>query len=87
MENPIASKAPSLIDLLRSGTTNPARFFGQGDRGTVEQGKLADLVLLKKNPLDDIQATKTILGVMRGGQWYSRAQLDEMLAAVARRGL
>ena len=57
------------------------------NKGDIEIGYDADLVLLEKNPLDDIQATKTILGVMRGGQWYSRAQLDEMLAAVARRGL
>ena len=77
----------SPLQALQSGTTNPARFFGQDDQGSIEQGKLADLVLLEKNPLDDIQATKTILGVMRGGQWYSRTQLDEMLAAVAKRGL
>ena len=77
----------SPLQALQTGTTSPAQFFGQDDRGTVEQGKLADLVLLEKNPIDDIRATKAILGVMRGGQWYSRTQLDEMLAAVARRGL
>lgn len=75
------------LQALQSGTTNPARFFGFGDQGVIEQGYLADLVLLKNNPLEDIQATRAILGVMRGGRWYSRKQLDKMLAAVAKRGL
>ena len=75
------------LQALQSGTSNPAQFFGFSDRGAIKQGQLADLVLLQSNPLDDIRATKAILGVMRGGQWYSRTRLDEMLAAVAKRGL
>jgi imidazolonepropionase-like amidohydrolase len=67
------------LQALQSGTINVARFFGAHDRGDTSPGQFADLVLLERNPLDDISATREILGVMRAGNWYGREQLDAML--------
>ncbi len=75
------------LQALQSATINPARFFGHSDRGTIETGQLADLVLLQSNPLEDILASRNIQGVMRGGRWYSKVRLESMLADVAKRGL
>jgi imidazolonepropionase-like amidohydrolase len=75
------------LQAIQTGTINPARFFGYSDRGKIAAGQMADLVLLQNNPLENILATRNIQGVMRGGQWYSKEQLEKMLADVAKRGL
>jgi tetratricopeptide (TPR) repeat protein len=73
----------SPLQALQAATLNPARFLGrEKDLGTIEQGKLADLVLLDANPLDDIGNTKKIAGVVSAGKFYPRASLDEMLAKI-----
>jgi hypothetical protein len=73
----------SPLQALQAATLNPARFLGkEKDLGTIEEGKLADLVLLDGNPLDDIGNTKKIAGVVYAGHFSSRASLDEMLAKV-----
>ncbi len=46
---------------------------------TVEEEKVADLVLLDKNPLKDITAIRNIYGVVKKGRYYDRAALDGML--------
>lgn len=70
---------PSL-DVLKSATINPAIFMNkEGDFGSVEVGKLASLVLLNKNPLENIENTKTIETVIVRGKVYSRKALDLML--------
>jgi imidazolonepropionase-like amidohydrolase len=48
----------------------------------VETGKLADLVLLTANPLDDIANTQKISSVIINGRYIRRAELDKMLAGV-----
>jgi imidazolonepropionase-like amidohydrolase len=48
--------------------------------GTVQKGKIADLVLLDANPLDDISNTQKIAAVIVNGRYLSRADLDKMLA-------
>jgi len=69
------------FEALRTGTVNPAVFFGAGDeRGTVEIGKAADLVLLDENPLEDIANSARVHGTMVRGRWLSRQVLDRMLA-------
>jgi imidazolonepropionase-like amidohydrolase len=50
--------------------------------GTIEPGKLADLVLLDADPLTDIHHTQAIHGVIRAGRWLPRQELDRMLAAL-----
>jgi len=66
---------------LAAGTRNAAEFLGAGDAfGTIQPGRRADLVLLDNNPLADIRNTLTISGVMFGGRWLTRTDLDAMLA-------
>jgi imidazolonepropionase-like amidohydrolase len=68
---------------LATGTRNVATFFGTLDEtGTVAVGKRADLVLLQDNPLQDIRHTTQIAGVMLGGRWLSRTEIDRRLAAM-----
>jgi imidazolonepropionase-like amidohydrolase len=74
----------SPYDVLKTSTYNPAVYLGELDEfGTVEAGKRADLVLLEENPLEDIANTRQIAGVMAQGRYYTRADLDLMLEAVA----
>jgi hypothetical protein len=71
------------MDALRTATYNPAKFLGLLDSlGTVETGKLAELVLLDANPLDDIANTTKVNMVFTGGRVYRRPALDAMLSAV-----
>jgi Amidohydrolase family len=66
---------------LRAATLNPAKFFGLDQTlGTVEKGKLADLVLLEANPLEDIRNTQKIDAVIINGRFYDRKALDKMLS-------
>lgn len=68
------------IEALRSATLNPAKFFGLDQTlGTIEQGKIADLVLLDANPLVDIRNTQRINAVVSNGRLYDRKALDKML--------
>jgi imidazolonepropionase-like amidohydrolase len=69
--------AEALVSATRTG---PA-WFGRLDRfGAVAVGKAADLVLLDRNPLEDIAATRAIHAVVQRGQVHDRAALDAMLA-------
>jgi hypothetical protein len=59
-------------DVLRIGTSNAARALGVADRlGTIQDGKLVDLVVLSDNPLADIANTRRIVSVMKGGEIYT----------------
>lgn len=55
------------VDALRAATTRPARYFGLADRGVVEPGGRADLVLIDGDPLHDIKATQAIRRVWCAG--------------------
>jgi hypothetical protein len=70
-------------EALRAATLEPARYLAATDSlGAVAPGKLADLVLLDKNPLNDIHSTTAIRAVFANGRYVDRAALDSMLAAV-----
>jgi imidazolonepropionase-like amidohydrolase len=59
----------STAEALRTATLNPARCLGrEKDLGTVDAGKLADLVLLSGDPLADVRNTRTVAGVWVGGR-------------------
>jgi imidazolonepropionase-like amidohydrolase len=67
------------MEALQAATLNPARFMGrENELGTIETGKLADLVLLDANPLDNIANTRKIIGVVLGGRLFPKSSLDEM---------
>jgi imidazolonepropionase-like amidohydrolase len=69
------------MEALETATLNPARFLGMENQlGTIEKGKLADLVLLNANPLEDIRNTQKIEAVVVNGRYLSRVDLDKMLA-------
>ncbi|HXN22826.1 MAG TPA: amidohydrolase family protein [Candidatus Dormibacteraeota bacterium] len=65
------------MDAIRIGTLNSARFLGKDrDMGSVEEGKIADLVLLNASPLEDINNAKQISMVMKAGKIIDRSKLD-----------
>jgi imidazolonepropionase-like amidohydrolase len=69
------------FEALQTATLNPARFLGlEKSLGTIEQGKIADLVLLDADPLANIGHTKRIFAVVANGLYLSRGALDKMLA-------
>jgi len=80
-----------LSELVRAGLTpaaalvaatwRGAEFLGRtADFGSVERGKVADLVLLDANPLADIANSRRIAAVVFGGRYLDRATLDSLLA-------
>lgn len=61
---------------LQSATLKPARMYNVArDLGTVERGKLADLAFINGDPLTDIKQLANVAGVMKGGRYYSTAEL------------
>ncbi|TVZ54894.1 imidazolonepropionase-like amidohydrolase [Lutibacter sp. Hel_I_33_5] len=79
----IYSSGLSAYETLKTATVVPARYLNTiSQSGTVTEGKLADLVLLEKNPLDDIRNTKTIIGVVIKGKWFNRKKLNKILLEV-----
>ena len=73
-------------ETLQAGTTNPARFFGQENvYGMVKTGQVADLVLLKSNPLEGIEAFSENEGVMVSGQWLSKEMIQERLILISQK--
>ena len=69
------------LEALQTATLNPARVLKVADDlGTVEPGKLADMVLLYANPLEDIRNTRKIRVVVADGRLYRKADLDRLLA-------
>jgi len=73
----------SPYEAIATGTVNASivveRITGDGDFGTIEVGKRADLILVRDNPLEDITTIEEPLGVMAASRWYLQGTLAELI--------
>ena len=75
----LASGGMSPHNVLKVATINGAKALGlAADLGSIEKGKLADLIILDKNPLVDIKNSTSIIYVMKNGVLYSGETLDKV---------
>ena len=64
------------MEALRAATLDGARYLGlDGDIGSLEKGKLADLVVLDRNPLENIRNSESLAMVMLNGRLYDAKTL------------
>ncbi len=69
----------SNMEAIRAATINGADYIGMSkDIGSLEKGKLADLVIMDKNPLDDIQNSNTIIYTMVNGRLFDTETMNEV---------
>ncbi|HRW52214.1 MAG TPA: amidohydrolase family protein [Phycisphaerae bacterium] len=67
------------LEVLRCGTMNPAHYLGlDDDIGSIEQGKLADLVVMDENPLENIRNTDSVHFTMINGRLYDSATMNQV---------
>lgn len=67
------------MEALRAGTLNGANYIGMDDHiGSLEEGKLADLIILDKNPLEDIQNSNSVIYTMINGRLYDTETMNEI---------
>jgi imidazolonepropionase-like amidohydrolase len=86
----LAAAGLTNFEVLSAATTSAVAYFQhvgiQAEFGTVSTGKVADLILLDANPLDDVRNTRRLSGVMLAGKWFGtdalKALLDQVSAAV-----
>tara|TARA_R110000796_G_scaffold96719_1_gene202961 strand:- start:370125 stop:371486 length:1362 start_codon:yes stop_codon:yes gene_type:complete len=72
------------LEAIQSGTINPAIFFSaEGEYGVIKPGASADLILLQENPLENINNTRSQLGVMVRGKWMTKADIQKRLDEIA----
>ncbi len=71
-------------EAMRAATVVPASFLGkEKEFGTIATGKRADLLLVEGNPLQDVTRLRRPIGVMTRGRWFTRAELQQRLSALA----
>jgi adenine deaminase len=69
----------SNLHVLRTATLNGARTLGlDAQIGTLEVGKLADLIVLDRNPLEDIRNTNTVRYTLVNGRLYDAGTMNEI---------
>jgi len=70
----------SPYEALKTGTINSAMYLGKlAEVGTVEEGKIADLILVGENPLENLNTIRKPIGVMARGQWIPDKYIQELL--------
>jgi hypothetical protein len=75
----LASGGMTPMEVLRCATVNGAKIVGRPqDIGSIEPGKLADLLVLDKNPLDDIHNSNSVRWVMKNGELFEGDTLDQV---------
>jgi imidazolonepropionase-like amidohydrolase len=68
------------LEALKTGTVNAAKHLKlENSKGKIQEGFDADILILKKNPLENIENSKSIEGLIQGGKLYSRKDLDAIL--------
>lgn len=73
-------------EALKASVVNGPAYFGLSeDYGSVDKGKIADLVILRANPFENINHTQRIQAVIRKGRFFDRNQLDSLLLRVKKR--
>jgi imidazolonepropionase-like amidohydrolase len=73
------------LQALQAATLNPAIFLAMEDSiGTIEAGKVADLVLVQGNPLIDIGNTRRVVAVIARGTHFDRSRLHRLAAGASR---
>lgn len=80
----LAAAGLSPLQVLRTTTSEPARFLGRDDLGAVAAGNRADLVLLREDPTRSVAALHGIVGVVRNGVHRSEADLTAVKDRIAR---
>lgn len=75
----LANGGMSNLEALRSATLNGAHYIGLDDQiGSLKAGKLADLIVLDKNPLEDIKNSETVKYTMVNGRLYDAETMNEI---------
>lgn len=73
----------SPYEIIKSGTYNVGQYFSnEDDFGTIAEGQRADLILVNKNPLDDVAHIRNHAGVMVRGKWLSKEEIDKRLSKI-----
>ncbi len=69
----------SNLEALQTATLNGANYLGMGDHiGSVEEGKLADLIVIDGNPLEDLKDTENVIYTMINGRLFDAATMNEI---------
>ncbi len=83
----LAQGGASPHEVLKMGTISPATYIGLDSlMGTVSEGKLADLIVLDGNPLEDVRNTNTVRWTIKNGEVFDASTMDEIYPEQIRRG-
>ncbi|MFU8877559.1 MAG: amidohydrolase family protein, partial [Wenzhouxiangellaceae bacterium] len=75
------------FEAIRGATIDGAKYFGMdAEIGSIEQGKLADLVVIEGNPLEDIRQSENVAYTMLGGRLYEAATMNQIAPDEVQRG-
>lgn len=70
-------------EALRTSTTIPFEYLGEKDKGTIAAGSQSDLILVDRNPLEDISAAASVSGVLMRGRWIAKEEIDKKMREIA----